>query len=116
MVENPTYDRFAWEGRIISGLLTVIAPWNIEGKIGYTVSWKNFPGIESYDLEGNTLQVEREDKRHEVEARLEKNFRRFSLYLSFMVVRNHSNDPYFDWRGFFISGGLSWNIYLGGRE
>jgi len=116
LVENPTYDRFAWSGRIISGLLTVVAPWNIEGKIGYTVSWKNFPGIESYDLEGNPLGVEREYKRYEVEARLEKNFRRVSLYLAFLLVNNHSNDPYFDWQGYFISGGLSWNISLGRRE
>ena len=116
LVENPTYDRFAWSGRIISGLLTVVAPWNIEGKIGYTVSWKNFPGIESYDLEGNPLGVEREDKRYEMAARLEKNFRQVSLYLSLVLVSHHSNDPYFDWQGYFISGGLSWNFFVGRKE
>jgi hypothetical protein len=116
MVENPTYDRFSWEGYQLGSQLTFIMPWNVQLKLEYTVSEKEFPGIESLDLEGNLLGITRKDKRRQVDVRLEKNFPKFSVFASYFYVHNSSNDLYFDWNGHFFSVGIEWNIPLGAKK
>jgi hypothetical protein len=116
MVENPSYDRFAWEGYQLGSQVTLLIPWNIELKMGYTVANKEFPGIESMDLEEVLLGVTREDRRRTFETRLEKNFPRFSFFLSYVYVDNNSNDPFFDWQGNFFSAGIEWNMFFGGKK
>lgn len=113
LVENPTYDVFAWNGTGLSAQLTVEAPWNTQLKIGYTKISRKFPGIEAMDLEGGSLAVTRQDKRNQWEARLEKNFPSLSIYLSYSYAENTSNDPLFDWQGHFLSAGIGWNIAQG---
>jgi hypothetical protein len=112
--ENPTYDRFSWEGYEAGILLTILAPWNLQAKIGYNISVKTFPGIESLDLEGVPLQIEREDRRRELKLRMEKNFSRFSLFLFFSRIDNRSLDPWFKWKGNTISLGIEWNFFFVG--
>ncbi len=116
MVENPTYDRFSWEGYQLGSQLTLLLPWNIQMKLGYTVSQKEFPGIKSLDLEGNLLGITRKDKRNQIDVRAEKNFPRFSVFASYIYVHNRSNDLYFDWSGHFFAVGIEWNIPLGARQ
>lgn len=116
MVENPSYDRFAWQGSQVGSELTMLIPWNIELKIGYNWSEKEFPGIESLDLEGNPLGVIRQDTREQFEARLEKNFSKISLFLSYLRIDNQSNDPLFEWQGNFLSLGLEWNVFFGAKK
>lgn len=116
MVENPSYDRFSWEGYQVGTQLTLIMPWNIQMKLGYTVSQKEFPGIQSLDLEGNLLGVTRKDDRKQVDVRLEKSFPRFSVFASYFYVDNSSNDLYFDWNGHFFAVGFEWNIPLGAKQ
>ena len=115
-VENPSYDRFSWDGFQLGSQLSFLLPWNIQMKLGYTVSEKEFPGIESLDLEGNPLGITRKDKRNQIEVRTEKNFSRFSVILSYSYVSNSSNDLYFDWNGHFLSLGIEWNIPLGVKQ
>jgi hypothetical protein len=116
IVENPSYDRFSWEGYQIGSQLTFILPWNIQLILGYTTSTKEFPGIESLDLEGNPLGITRKDKKNQVEVRAEKNFPRFSVFASYYYARNSSNDSYFDWDGHFFAVGFEWNIPLGAKK
>jgi hypothetical protein len=116
MVENPSYDMYSWQGYQISSELTILVPWNIELKMGYTRSEKEFPGIESMDLEGNPLGVIRQDTRAQFEARVEKNFPEFSLFFSYIYIDNHSNDSFFDWQGNFLTVGLEWNVFFGGKK
>ena len=116
MVENPSYDRFSWEGYQIGSQLTFLMPWNIQLKLGYTVSQKEFPGIESLDLEGNPLGITRKDERKQIDVRVEKNFARFSVFASYFYVDNGSNDLYFDWNGHFFTLGFEWNIPLGAKK
>ena len=116
MVENPSYDRFSWHGYQIGSELTILIPWNIEFKMGYTKAEKEFPGIDSMDLEGNPLGVTRQDSREQFEARLEKNFPKFSLFFSYLFIDNRSNDPFFDWQGNFLAVGLEWNMFFGGKK
>lgn len=115
-VENPSYDKFSWDGFQLGSQLTFLLPWNIQMKLGYTVSEKEFPGIESLDLEGNPLGIKRKDKRNHIQVRTEKNFSRFSVILSYSYVNNSSNDLYFDWNGHFLSLGIEWNIPLGVKQ
>lgn len=114
-VENPSYDRFSWEGFQIGSQVTFLLPWYIQLKVGYTKSYKGFPGIESFDLEGNALGITREDRRNQIEVTMEKNFSRFSVLFSYYYINNISNDLYFDWNGHFFSVGIEWNISLGAK-
>ncbi len=113
MIENPTYDSFSWKGYVLGGQLTVEIPWNVELKIGYNVSQKEYPGIESLGLDGTELGLTRQDTRKQFEVKVEKNFRTISLFLNYVHVQNASNDPLFDWKGYFVSGGLQWNLFFG---
>ncbi len=113
MVENPTYDVFSWNGYVFSGQLTFEAPWNTQLKLGYTGFRKEFPGIEAMNLEGEPLDLLRQDKRNQWEARLEKNFSRLSFYIHYSYVINHSNDALFEWQGHFLSVGVDWRLTWG---
>ncbi len=114
--ENPSYDVFSWAGYQFSSQLTLELVWYVELKIGYTMAHKEFPGIESMDLEGNPLGVIREDEKRQVEAVVEKDFPKFSLFLSYSYVDNDSNDPFFRWKGHFFSAGVEWNLFFGEKK
>ena len=88
-------------------------PWNVELKVGYTMSEKEFPGIESWSLDGTALGSARQDRRRQIDLRIEKNFSRISMFLTYSHIRNTSNDPLFGWGGYSLSGGLSWNLFFG---
>lgn len=115
-VENPSYDRFSWEGYQFGSQLSVLIPWNIKLKLGYTMADKRFPGIESLSLEGNSLGITREDTRKHIEASVTKDFSRLSVFLSYSYIDNTSNDPFFNWSANFFSLGIEWNIFYGGRK
>lgn len=116
LVENPSYDRFSWEGYEIGSQLTVLMPWTVNLKIGYTYTDKMFTGIESYSLEGEPLGITREDRRKRIDVNLEKDFASISVFLSYAFVDNRSNDPFFDWNGHFFSIGFAWNHFYGGKQ
>lgn len=115
-VENPSYDRFSWEGYQIHSQLSVLVPWNIQLKIGYTIADKEFPGIESLSLDGDLLGITRKDMRKMIEARVEKNFPKFSVFFSYFYINNESNDLFFDWSGQFFSAGIEWNLFFGEKK
>ena len=116
LVENPTYDIFSWNGYSLSAQLTLEAPWNTQLKISYTILDREFPGIESLNLDGTSQGMIREDQRNQWDLRIEKNFSSFSIYFSYSYIINSSNDAYFDWNGNFISAGFEWLLPLGGRK
>lgn len=116
LVENPSYDRFSWEGYEVGGQLTVLVPWTVNLKIGYTYADKMFPGIESYNLEEEPLGIVRQDQRGRIDVSLEKDFAHISVSINYAFVDNRSNDPFFDWSGHFFSLGFSWNHFYGGKQ
>lgn len=116
MIENPTYDAFAWQGWGWNAQATAILPWNIELRLGYTWTDKEFPGIESLDLEGVALGLTRRDERDQIDVSLEKSFKRWSAVLSYGHIRNRSNDPLYAWSGPFVSLGLRWSPPIGEKQ
>lgn len=116
MVDNPTYDQFSWTGYALSGQLTAEMPWNVELKVGYTMAEKEFPGIESRALDGTALGTSRQDRRRQIDLRIEKNLSRLTVFLAYSRIKNASNDPLFDWGGSSLSGGLSWNHFFGASK
>lgn len=112
-VENPTYDLFSWNGTSVNGLLTGEIPWDVEAKIGYTMSDKEFPGIESLGSTGTGMGATRKDKRRQFGVKLERKFSKISLFLAYSYIKNASNDAVFEWKGHSISGGLEWNLTFG---
>jgi hypothetical protein len=113
LVQNPRSDAVSWDGSQFNGRLTLNLPWSVEIKAGYTYADKTFPGVESLGLEGEPLGIVRIDLRHLIEARVEKNFRRVTVFLAFSRVDNRSSDPLFDWKGDYIMGGFEWNLPTG---
>jgi len=116
MVENPFYDRFSWAGHELGAQVTYLLPGDIQAKLGYGFSQKEFPGVEVLDNEGNTTGVGREDTRHHWQARFSKDFHRFSLMLTYNFINNGSNDPLFDWRGNYLALGIEWNLFFGDKQ
>lgn len=116
MVENPFYDRFSWAGHELGAQLTALAPWDVQLQLNYTYSLKRFPGIEVIDPEGPATGIPREDTRHRWQARIEKDFSRFALYLAYNLINNGSTDPVFDWNGNFFAVGIEWNLFLGDQQ
>jgi len=113
LVQNPSADTFSWEGGQVTGRLTVEIPWSADLRIGYTYSDKSYPGVESMSLEGAPLGIVRKDLRHLFEARIEKNFRRVSIFLAYSHVDNGSSDPLFVWKSHYVMGGFEWNLPTG---
>lgn len=116
MIENPSYDSFSWEGIQWEAAITAVLSWNMELKIGYNFFNRSFPGIDVLNEEGETIGEMREDIRRQISLQLKKDFRHFSVFLSYTGIRNSSNDLFFDWEGQFFSAGIEWNIFYGARK
>jgi hypothetical protein len=113
LVANPSSDSFSWEGDQLTGRITLSLPWSIEIKTGYTYSDKTYPGVDSMDVDGLPTGIVRNDIRHLFEARLEKNFRRFTIFVAYSYIDNASTDPLFDWDGGYVMGGFQWSLPAG---
>jgi hypothetical protein len=116
MVENPSYDRFSWGGIQIGSQVSFLLPWDLELKTDFAYSDKDFPGIESLNLDGESLGVTRQDKRSQWGMSVKKTFARITLFLSYTYVDNRSNDPYYDWQGNYFSVGFTWDHFYGGEK
>nr|HUM35147.1 hypothetical protein [Candidatus Saccharicenans sp.] len=109
-VENPTSDLFSWQGFSLKAKLTASLTDRLQAEIQYDYLNREFPGLESLDLEGVSLGVIREDRRHQLSTLVQLDLARVSFFVSYSYISNASNDPWFDWSGNFISGGLKWNL------
>jgi hypothetical protein len=113
LVPNPSSDEFSWEGDQLSGRITLNLPWSVELKTGYTYSDKTYPGVDSMDADGLPTGIVRNDLRHLIEVRLEKSFRKFTVFLAFSHVDNDSTDPMFRWSDGYFMGGFQWSLSAG---
>jgi hypothetical protein len=115
-IENPSYDRYSWKGYQWESQLTFLIPWDIQVKSGFSSGKKDFPGIESLTPEGELTGMMRRDNRKQFQVRAEKDFAKFSIYLSYAYISNDSNDPFFKWNGNYFAAGIEWNLFFGGGK
>ena len=113
MVENPSYDRFSWSGIQIGSQVSFLLPWNLEMKVDFKYTDKEFVGIESLSLDGEPLGLTRNDQRSQLGVSVKKNFARITLFLSYSYVGNSSNDPFYDWEGNYLTVGFTWDHFYG---
>ncbi len=116
LVQNPSADSFSWEGTKWTGRITLSLPWDMSVKAGYTYADTSYPGVESLDLDRLPTGQVRGDRRRLVEARLQKDFRRLSVFIAYSFVENASNDPLFVWDSHFVMGGFEWNLPTGRKR
>lgn len=116
MIENPSYDSYSWEGIQVETAVTAVLSWNMELKIGYNFFNRTFPGIDVLIDEGESTGEMRKDIRRQIALQLKKDFRHFSVFLSYTGITNSSNDKFFDWNGQFFSMGIEWNIFYGVKK
>ena len=115
-MQNPSADSFSWEGDQLTGRISLNIPWDVTLKTGYTYADRTFPGVESMSLDGVPLGLVRNDRRYLLEARLQKDFRRLSVFVAYSYIDNTSTDPLFVWKSHFITGGFEWNLPAGRRK
>ncbi len=110
LVSNPSSDSFSWDGYQLTGRITLNLPGSVELKAGYTHSDKTYPGVDSMGLDGLPLGLVRNDTRDLIEARLEKSFRRLTVFVAYSHIANDSSDPLFVWRSGYVMGGFQWSL------
>jgi hypothetical protein len=110
MVENPTYDQFSWQGYSLRAKLTTEFSGRLHGEFQYDYFSRQFPGITSLDLDGNSLGITRQDTRHQFSVKLQLDLSRVSFFVNYSYLKNNSSDPWFTWSGNVISAGLVWNL------
>ena len=115
-VQNPSADSFSWDGHQINGRISLSLPWDLSLKGGYTYSDKTYPGVDSLGLDELPLGLVRNDRRDLFEARLQKDFRRLSVFAAYSYVDNSSTDPLFSWHSHFVMGGIEWNLPTGRKR
>jgi hypothetical protein len=113
MVENPSYDRFSWSGIQIGSQVSFLLPWSMDMKVDFKYTDKEFPGIESLNLSGEPIGVTRNDQRSQLGVSVKKNFARITLFLAYSYVVNRSSDPYYDWKGNYLTVGFTWDHFYG---
>lgn len=113
IVENPSYDRFSWSGIQVGSQVSFLLPLNADMKVDFKYTDKEFPGIESLSLDGEPLGVTRSDRRSHWGVSVKKTFARITLLLAYSYVVNLSNDPYYDWKGNYLTVGFTWDHFYG---
>jgi hypothetical protein len=116
MVENPSYDRFSWSGIQVGSQVSFLLPWNMDMKVNFSYTDKEFPGIESLNLDGEPIGVTRNDQRNQLGVSVKKTFAKVTLFLAYSYVVNSSNDPYYDWKGNYLTVGFTWDHFYGERK
>jgi hypothetical protein len=92
-------DHYGYEGLQTSLMLTQILPESMLLKVGGTYQGRLYSSLAAYDLEGNTIANQRMDQRTSFSFMLQKSFDMgFSLKAALDIIRNSSNDAYYDYR------------------
>lgn len=107
-----TDDDFFWEGtRLHLGLKTE-AVLGLEIALDLTRSSKTYKGIEALDLDGLPVQPQatRSDILTQASLRISRQTGRTDLYVYAAYRRNGSNDLYFQYDFYTISGGVEFSI------
>ena len=107
-----TEEDFFWQGTRLSIGVKTEAFLDLEVALDLSFSSKQYQGIEALDLEGVPLQplVFRSDTQSQANVRISRKFGRLGLFVAGSYRKNRSNDLYFQYDFFTISGGVDLSI------
>jgi hypothetical protein len=92
-------DHYGHEGLQTSLMLTQLLPESMLLRVTGGVQNRLYPSLAAYDLDGNVLSSQRNDRRTALSILLQKDFEMgFTLKAAVDFIRNFSNDPYYDYR------------------
>lgn len=103
---------FFWQGARISLGIKTEAFWGLEFALDFSYFNKEYKGIDALDLDGVSIQplAFRSDTQKQVNMRIAKRIGAIDLFVAGGYRDNHSNDLYFRYDFFTISGGMELSI------
>ncbi len=95
----PYNDNYLWDGNRFTLSIKFIPFAEISVMARVSIFNKNYPGIYVMDEEGIVVEPneERDDDTFQINFSLSKKFRKFNVYLNFMLRSNKSNDLFFEY-------------------
>ncbi len=105
-------DDFFWEGIRISSALKTIAILESTISLELTYIDKTYNGIYARDLVGEVILPGewRKDSLYQMKFLFQKRIKNLKAYINVILRKNTSNDPYFDYTLFAISGGVDYTF------
>lgn len=95
---TPFYDELSWEGTSGFVMAKAILPLKLETSLKFAYYNRSFPNIRALDLNGYPIEPVqyRKDELKEMSLALGRKWELFSLFFKFILRKNSSNDPYFN--------------------
>ena len=101
-------DHYGYEGLQTSLMLTQLLPESMLLRVTGGVQNRLHSSLAAYDLDGNVLSSQRNDRRTSLSILFQKDFQMgFTLKAAVDFIRNYSNDPYYDYRNTAVALELS---------
>ncbi len=109
-VVYPYNDDYLWDGLRYSLFFNAIPFADIELNLALSFYNKDYPGIYIMDAEGYVVEPveQRRDRMMQASARVSKQFKHFSLYVSAVARDNRSNDYFFEYKLWTFSLGIGY--------
>lgn len=103
-----TDEDFFWQGTRVSIGIKTESSKNLELSLDLSLSKKQYQGIDALGLDGVPIQplAFRSDSLAQASLRISRRFGSVGLFVAGSYRRNHSNDLYFQYDFFTISGGM----------
>jgi len=107
-----TEEDFFWQGTRLSIGIKTEAFLDLEVALDLSFSSKQYQGIDALDLAGVPLQplAFRSDTQAQANMRISRRFGSLGLFVAASYRKNRSNDLYFQYDFFTISGGVDLSI------
>ncbi len=98
-------DHYGYEGLHSSAALTALVTESVTLKLSAGIQNKLYSTLPAYDLEGTFVADQRNDTRSYLNLKGQKNFAEygFSVTAAFDVIKNSSNDAYYDYSNSAVS-------------
>jgi hypothetical protein len=107
-----TDEDFFWQGTRFSAGIKTESIMDLEVSLDLSFSKKQYQGIDALDLDGVPIQplAFRSDSLMQAFLRISKRFGSVGFFIAGSYRKNHSNDLYFQYDFFTISGGVDLSI------
>lgn len=107
-----TDEDFFWQGSRLSFAIKTESIKNLEVSLNLSFSKKQYQGIDALDLDGVPVQplAFRSDSLAQASLRISRRFGSVGLFIAGSYRKNLSNDLYFRYDFFTISGGIDLSI------